>query len=89
MGTSPYSGMVIVEDNHIAANTAVVGDNRYGKLYQRAGMVVSRGEINAQFTEDMMTLKVRKRLAFLIRTVDQTGFRNVTSISAALITLAT
>jgi len=83
------SGMVIIEDNHVVANTLVVGDVRYGRLYERAGMVVSRGEINAQFTEDMMTLKVRKRLAFLIRTVDATGFRNITSISAALTTLAT
>jgi HK97 family phage major capsid protein len=83
------SGMVIVEDNNVVANTMIVGDTRYGKMYQRAGLTVARGEINSQFVEDMMTLKVRKRLAFLVKTVDQTGFRKVTSISAALTTLAT
>lgn len=82
------SGMVIVEDNHITANTMIVGDRKYAKIYQAAGLTVSRGEVDAQFVEDMMTLKVRKRLAFLIREVDKTGFRKVTSISAALTTLA-
>jgi hypothetical protein len=45
--------------------------------------------INAQFTSDFRTIKARKRLAFLIREADKTGFRRVTSISAALTTLAT
>ena len=83
------SGMVIIEDNHVVANTMIVGDRKYARMYQRAGLLVSRGQVNAQFTEDMMTLKVRKRLAFLIREVDKTGFRKITSISAALVLLAT
>jgi hypothetical protein len=37
----------------------------------------------------METLKVRTRLAFLIRGADEGGFRKVTSISAALALLAT
>ena len=83
------SGMVIIEDNHVVANTMIVGDTRYAKMYQRAGLTVSRGEIDKQFVEDMLTLKVRKRLAFLVREVDKTGFRKVISISGALTTLAT
>jgi HK97 family phage major capsid protein len=83
------SGMLIVEDNNVVANTMVVGDTRYGKLYQRAGLTVSRGEVDAQFVEDMMTLKVRKRLAFLVREVDKTGFRYIADIDADLVTLAT
>lgn len=82
----PYT---IIEDNNIAANTLVMGDSRFARIYEMGGIVLSKGEINAQFTSDMMTLKARKRMAFLIRTVDQTGFRKVTSISAALTTLAT
>jgi len=82
-------GMVIIEDNNVVANSMFVGDSRYGKIYQRAGLTVARGEVNAQFVEDMMTLKVRKRLAFLIREVDKTGFRQITDIDAALTLLAT
>jgi len=81
-------GVVVVEDNHITANTFVMGDRRYARLYQAAGLTISRGEIDKQFVEDMSTLKVRRRTAFLIREVDKTGWRKVTSISAALTTLA-
>lgn len=79
----------IIEDNNVAANTLVVGDSRFARIYEMDGVVVSRGMVNAQFTSDMLTLKARKRIAFLIRNVDRTGFRKVTSISAALTTLAT
>jgi hypothetical protein len=50
---------------------------------------LSRGYTGSQFVEDMMTLKARKRLALLVRTADKGGFAKVTSISAALTTLAT
>ena len=79
----------IVEDNNVVANTLYVGDSRFAKIYEMGGVVLSKGMINAQFTSDMMTLKARKRLAFLIREADKTGFKKVTSISAALVTLAT
>lgn len=78
----------IIEDNNIPANQLVVGDSRFARIYEMGGVVVSRGMINAQFTTDMLTLKARKRIAFLIRNVDRTGFRRVASISAALTTLA-
>lgn len=81
--------LMIIEDNHVVANTLYVGDSRYARIYEMGGIVLSKGMVNAQFTEDMLTLKARKRMAFLIRTVDQTGFKKVTSISAALVTLAT
>ena len=81
--------ITVIESNVITANTMVLGDRRYGKIYEKGGIVISKGQINAQFTEDMMTLKVRKRLAFLIRGADKGGFAKVTSISAALTTVAT
>jgi len=81
--------LMIIEDNHVVANTLYVGDSRYARIYEMGGIVVSKGMVNAQYTEDMLTIKARKRMAFLIRTVDQTGFKKVTSISAALVTLAT
>lgn len=79
----------IIEDNNVVANTLYVGDSRFARIYEMGGVVLSKGMVNAQFTEDMMTLKARKRLAFLIREADKTGFKKVTSISAALVTLAT
>lgn len=82
-------GIRIVECNSIAANTMVLGDSRFARIYEKSGITLSRGFVNAQFTEDMETLKVRTRLAFLIRGADKGGFTKVTSISAALTTLAT
>lgn len=79
----------IIEDNNVAANTMIVGDSRFARIYEMGGVMLSRGYINAQFTTDYTTLKARKRLAFLIREADKTGFKKVTSISAALVTLAT
>lgn len=82
-------GVTVIESNVVAANSLVLGDNRFARIYEKAGFSVSQGEVNAQFTSDMKTLKVRKRLLFLIRGADKGGWKKVTSISAALTTLAT
>jgi hypothetical protein len=79
----------IVEDNNVVANTLYLGDSRFARIYEMGGVVVSKGFNGTDFAEDMMTLKARKRLAFLVREADKTGFRKVASISAALTTLAT
>lgn len=79
----------IIEDNNVVANTLYLGDSRYARIYEMGGVVLSKGYVGTQYTEDMMTIKARKRLAFLIREADKTGFKKVTSISAALVTLAT
>lgn len=79
--------MVIVEDNNLADNTLVVGDSRYATIYERGGIVMSKNFSGTQFVEDMITLKIRKRMLFLIRNVDKTGFRKVTNITTALATL--
>lgn len=81
-------GLTIVEDNTVTANTMLVGDTRFARIYERTGLEISKGYVGDQFAEDAMTLKVRKRLAFLIRTVDKTGFLKVADIDAALTTLA-
>ena len=78
----------IIEDNNVVANTMYLGDSRFARIYEMGGVVVSKGYNGTDFAEDMLTLKARKRLAFLIREADKTGFRKVTSISAALTTLA-
>jgi hypothetical protein len=81
-------GITIVECNAVTANTMVLGDSRFAKIYEKTGVEVSKGMVNAQFVEDEMTLKVRRRIAFLIRNADQAGFKKVASISADLVTLA-
>jgi hypothetical protein len=83
------SGVRVIECNAITANTMVLGDSRYAKIYEEPGYTVGVGYDGADWSSDMMTLKARKRLNLLVRTVDQTGFAKVASISAALTLLAT
>lgn len=82
-------GMLVIECNVAPANTLVICDRKFGRIYEKTGIVLSKGLVDNQFVEDAMTLKARKRLAFLIKNSDKGGFRKVTSISAALVTLAT
>ena len=81
-------GMLVVEDNGVAANTMIIGDNRFGRIIDRVGLQLSRGYVNDQFKKDQTTLKVRRRLAFLIKESEKAGFAHVTDIAAALVTLA-
>lgn len=82
------SNVSIIESNIITANTMVIGDRRFARIYEMGGIVLSKGMVNAQFNEDELTLKARKRMAFLIRGADKAGFLKVTSIDAALAALA-
>lgn len=78
-------GMTVVESNVIPANQLVLGDSRFGRIYEKGGLLVSKSDSNdTTFVEDMMTMKVRKRLLFLIRTVDQTGFLKIKDVDAAV-----
>lgn len=87
--TGMIAGLAIVEDNNLADNTLVVGDGRFGRIYEKAGVVLSEGMSGTQFVADMKTIKARARLLFLIRNVDKTGFLKATNITTALATLAT
>ena len=82
------SGVQVVESNIIVANTCVIGDRRYARIYEKGGIVLSKGLVNAQFTADEMTLKARKRMLFLIRYADKSGFLKVLDINAAVAALA-
>ena len=87
--TGMIAGLAVVEDNNLADNTLVVGDGRFGRIYEKSGVVLSEGMSGAQFVADMKTIKARARLLFLIRNVDKTGFLKATNITTALATLAT
>ena len=86
--TGTIAGLTIVEDNNLADNTLVVGDSRYGTIYEKGGVVLSEGYNDGQFVGDMKTIKARVRMLFLIRNVDKTGFLKCTNITTALATLA-
>lgn len=81
-------GVTVIESNVLTANELVLGDSRFARIYEKGGVMLTQGEVNAQFTSDMKTLKARKRLLFLIRGADKGAWKKVTSISAALTTLA-
>lgn len=80
--------MTVIESNAVTANTMLVGDSRYGTIYEVEGYNVTTGWVNDQFTADLMTLKAKKRMAMLVREADREAFYKVEDITAALITLA-
>ncbi|MEG7688991.1 hypothetical protein U2044_15470, partial [Listeria monocytogenes] len=51
--TGTIAGLAIVEDNNLADNTLVVGDSRYGTIYEKGGVVLSEGYSGTQFVEDI------------------------------------
>lgn len=87
--TGTVAGLAVVIDENMPDNQIIVGDRRYARIYEKSGVVISRGLVGTQFTEDEMTIKARKRMLLLVRTVDKTGFRKVADVDAALTTLAT
>jgi hypothetical protein len=87
--TGTIGGLFVVVDENMPDNQLIVGDRRYARIYEKTGVVLSKGLPNAQFLEDEMTIKARKRMLLLVKNGDRTGFRKVVSISASLATLAT
>ncbi len=81
--------IMIIIDNTMADNQLAVGDSRYGTIYEKGGVALSRVFVNQQAIEGMSTILAKKRLFFLIRNGDLTGFRKVLDVNAALVTLST
>jgi len=77
-------GMVVVESNVMADNEAILADRRYGAIYEKAGVTMERGLVGSQFVQDLETLKVRKRLAFLIKESNARGFIYISDVDAAI-----
>ena len=87
--TGTIGGLTVVVDENMPDNQIVIGDRRYAKIYEKSGIAISRGTPGNQFNEDEMTIKARRRMLLLVRTVDRTGFLKVTDVDAALAILAT
>lgn len=88
-GGMRVDGILVMEVNALTADTMVLGDSRYAKIYEVDGYSISTGHTGDQFVEDLVTLKARKRENLLVRNVDKTGFLKSTGIAADLVTLAT
>lgn len=84
---SIIDGIRVVESSQVTANTLVVGDTRYGTIYDLEGTEIEIGHIDKQFVEDTMTMKATKRTSLLVRNVDLDAFSKVTDIAAALDTI--
>ncbi|MCP4065993.1 MAG: hypothetical protein GY740_22480 [Gammaproteobacteria bacterium] len=84
------AGMTVIEENGLANDTMLVGDSRYGKIYEdEAGYSLSTAYVNDDFIKDLETLKARKRMCLLIKDSEAAAWNKVTGVAAALITLAT
>jgi HK97 family phage major capsid protein len=82
-------GLNIVESNQVTVNTMLVGDFRFGTIYDLEDVNVQMGWINDQFIKNAFTILAEERLGLLIRNVDATGFEKVTNVATALATLET
>lgn len=80
-------GMRVVESSQVTENTMLVGDFRFGTIYDLEGVTLEVGWINDQFVQNAMTILAEQRLALLIRNVDQYAFCKVTDIDAAIVQL--
>ena len=81
------AGLRVVESSQVDANTLLVGDFRWGTIYDLEGVDIQMGFINDQFIQNAMTILAEQRLGLLIRTVDVTAFRKVTDIDTAITTI--
>ena len=88
-GQQSIDGIKIVESSQVTAGTMVVGDFRYGTIYDLEGVTIEMGWINDQFIKNTFTILAEQRLALLIRTVDETAFRKVANITTLLANLET
>lgn len=79
--------IMIVEDNYVPDNQLAVGDRRFMRIYEMDGVELTEGMTGNQFVQDLKTIKARKRILFLIREVDKTGFLLCNDITAALASL--
>ena len=86
--TGTLGGLAVVVDEQMPDNSIVVGDRRFATIYEKAGFTMKKDAVNNQFLEDIETIKVRKRLALLIKNYDEYGFAKVTDVAGALNTLS-
>lgn len=81
-------GIPVIENNGMDDDALVMGDSRYGRIYDAAeGYTIQIGYVGDQFTGDLKTLKARKRLLLLIKASEEAAYLQVTDIAARLVAL--
>ena len=75
------AGTIVIPTAQVTANTMAMGDARHVRYYDVEGVDLEYGLDGSDFTEDLITLKARKRGNLLLKTADATAFYKVTSIS--------
>jgi len=80
-------GLVVIETAAVTANTFLMGDSRFGTIYEADGYTLEKGYKSGDWEKDMPSLKVRRRMLMLVKNADAGAFRKCTDINAAIITL--
>jgi HK97 family phage major capsid protein len=83
-GPVSVDGVQVVTNSGIAVNTMYVGDFSRGTVYSNDSLQLEFGYVADDFTNDLVTLKARERLALLIREVDAGAFQYVSDIATLL-----
>jgi len=83
-GDISVDGMRVVVNSGVTAGTMYVGDFSRGTVYSSDELQLETGYATDDFTKDLVTIKARRRLALLIRSVDEGAFVKVSDIDAAI-----
>lgn len=75
---------MVVESSQVDEGKLVVGDFRFGTIYDLEGVTIEVGWVNDQFTQNTKTILAEQRLGLLIRNADATGFLKCANIGAAI-----
>jgi len=79
------AGIRVIANSGITENTLVMGDFLRGTVYTQGGIDLAIGyNLTGDFAKDILTIKARRRIALLVRTVNVGAFRYISSITDAL-----
>lgn len=82
------NGYTIIGSPFITANTCVLGDSRFAKIYEESGYLFDIGyNLTGDYAKDILTMKAKKFMALLTRTADVTGWRKSTNIETDVNTI--
>lgn len=82
------NGLTVIESPFIAANTLVMGDRRFARIYTDGEIELGFNYVGSDWKQDVITMKARRFLALLVRNVDATGWRKSTDITADVAAIA-
>lgn len=80
-------GCEVIESSQVTADTLLVGDTRYGTIYDDGGIELEMGHINDQLVKSAMTIMATKFETLLIRNVDADAFLKCTNVNASVTAL--